>query len=239
MKNVLIIIAPFGFGPAANGLCVADCLANRAHLTLVTTGSAYTFISGAAPVGSRCLDGRIYDLFTNRDLFQFDLIVSINNVPAANALCKAGFGTRLVFFDTLLQWRGRTNIVKSDGTMLAYLVQDFPGAADRLRRCHAQNVQLVAPVVWKRKAPADRSSERRGATICLGGVTSPVVSWQSIRSQLLALLTATFEACSRHKLHLTVIGSEYLQELSVGNPESVSVRSRLLQVAKSRLIDQS
>lgn len=240
-KQILIIIAPFGFGPAAKGLYLADKLAVDACLTLVSTGSAYSLVNETALEGVRCLNGRIHELFTISDLTRFNLIISINNAPAVHILSKAGFGGKLVFIDDLLQWRGGIDDINTEGKMLAYLVQDFPGAAEHLHLCHsyAQSTQLIAPMIWSRSSHSDYSSVRQGITLCLGGVTSPLVNWHSIRDQIEALICATYESCKNHAQHLTVIGNQSLSELEIGSLDGIDVLGAVSPQVSSKLIARS
>lgn len=111
--------------------------------------------------------------FTVDDMAAFDLIVCIDNAPAARQLCRAGLGSRLVFVDDLLQWRAGAGDLVTEGPLQAYLVQDFPGAAQHLARCRAHRVELVAPVVWRSPAASVPERDRAGVTVCFGGGTSP------------------------------------------------------------------
>ena len=48
-KNVLIIAAPFGFGPASKALLIADALKGDANISILTDGDAFD-LCGKVPI---------------------------------------------------------------------------------------------------------------------------------------------------------------------------------------------
>jgi hypothetical protein len=93
--RVLIVAAPFGFGPAAKALILAHGLKDLADLTLFADREAWAFMDRHKPltVASRC--GIFGQVFSDRAALQeYDQIVSINHVPALVHLQALGLAKR-------------------------------------------------------------------------------------------------------------------------------------------------
>ncbi|MDA1076765.1 MAG: hypothetical protein O3A63_18735 [Proteobacteria bacterium] len=235
MKNVLVIIAPFGFGPASKGLYIAEQLSGLARLTLTSSGDAYDFIIRHAPIGTVCRSGRVNQLFTATEVSTFDLIISVNNGPSITSLTRIGLGPKVVFVDSLMHWRAGQDEIVAHQSILAYLVQDFPGAAKHPRTCQSEIFELVAPMVWRN--PDHRvAGDRHGALLCLGGVTSALVRWQDINEVIEGLVEGVLVTCRGLNLPLTVIGNDSLKELKVAQAEGISIRGAVDPHTSSDLI---
>ncbi len=215
--RVLIIAAPFGYGPAARALLLANALADLAAVTLLSSRDAYRFIAQHRAPPVRCLDGIFSRLYPSREaLAEFDTFISINNDPAVRHLVAMGLAERSIFVDSILPWRAEGAAAGFAQPIGAYLVQDFPGASRLLGACRAKRVELVAPMVWPRAtAPAARDDEVDGRRIALhfGGVTSPVVPWDAIRRPIGAMVSLVADLARRHRRELTVLGNRHLGSL--------------------------
>ena len=135
MRNrVLIIAAPFGYGPAARAMLIASALADLATVTLLSSRDAYRFIVRHRAPPVRCLEGIFSRLFPSREaLAEFDTFISINNDPAVRHLIAAGLAERTIFVDSILPWRAAREAAGFTQPIGAYVAQDFPGAKST---CH-------------------------------------------------------------------------------------------------------
>jgi hypothetical protein len=231
--RVLIIAAPFGYGPAARALLIANALADLATVTLLSSRDAYLFIERHRAPHVRCLEGIFSRLFPGRErLAEFDTFISINNDPAVRHLIAAGLAERTIFVDSILPWRAEGEAAEFAQPICAYVVQDFPGASSRLATCHAHRVELTAPIVWPRGAdPAARTAQdeatgARTIALHLGGVTSPVVPWEAIRRPIEAIVDLVVDLARQHQCELTVLGNRHLESLPInsGPPHGSGVR---------------
>jgi hypothetical protein len=210
-RNVLIVAAPFGFGPAARSLIVAEGLKDVADVSFFSDGDAHRFIEKYKPATSSCASGIFAQTFQNPGaLQQFDLFICVNQAPAFEHLGKLGRADRTVFLDSILRWRTEVAGTLVTGG-LAYLAEDYPGAEPHLDRGAAQRVELTAPLVW----PSERtpSGERRGITLHLGGATSPLAPWEAMARPIEMLAKHAADLARRHDTSLTVIGSAHLKRL--------------------------
>ena len=239
MKQVLILAAPFGFGPASKAIRLAQILSPAAQVTLVSAGDAHHFVADHAPAGTVCREGALSALYKAQDMRGFDLIVCVDNAPAARRLSRSEHASRVVFVDDLLQWRIGQDELGNKDPILAYLVQDFPGAAQHLPRCHARHVELVAPMVWGDAQAPVPASERSGLTLCIGGGTSPLVSWDHIRHPVARVLTAVWQVCRQLRMPLSVIGSASLSEFATRAPAQLKVLGSVSPARSSELIGAS
>ncbi|MCL4747969.1 MAG: hypothetical protein KJZ83_21545, partial [Burkholderiaceae bacterium] len=194
MKNIMIAAAPFGYGPAARALLIADALATRASVTLFTNRDAFRFVSRHAGPAQTCVEGVFHKSFPNTaDLERFDLFISVNNEPAVRHLIARGLAGKAIFVDSLLEWRAASGSGAFGEAILGYLVQDFPGAAARLGTCSARHVALTAPMVWN-ASPRCRvpDASPHGVVLHLGGVTSPLVGWDALREPIAKIVDQTW-----------------------------------------------
>lgn len=209
--NVLIVAAPFGFGPAVRALLVADGIKDIADVSFFSDGDACQFIEKYKSATSSCAKGIFGQAFrTSESLKQFDFFICINQAPAFEHLHKLGQAGRAVFLDCILHWRTEAAQTPPRGG-LAYLAEDFPGTAQYLDKSAAQRVELTAPLVWPRRDTAPKG--KRGITLHLGGVTSPLAPWEIMARPIETLARQVAELARQHGLPLTIIGSAHLKRL--------------------------
>ena len=209
--NVLIVAAPFGFGPAARSLIVAEGVKEIANVAFFSDGDAHRFIEKYKPEAALCLKGIFAQTFpTPESLKRFDLFICINQAPAFEHLSKLGREDQTVFLDSILRWRTEVAGMRPKGG-LAYLAEDYPGAAQYLDKSASQRVELIAPLVWPDRDSSDAG--RQGITLHLGGATSPLAPWEMIARPIEILATQAAELARRYDLSLTIIGSAHLKRL--------------------------
>jgi hypothetical protein len=210
--NVLIVAAPFGFGPAARSLIVAEGIKDIVDVSFFSDGDAYRFIEKYRPAASSCVKGIFAQMFpTSEALKQFDFFICVNQAPAFEHLGKVGRADRSVFLDSILRWRAEVAGASLKGG-LAYLAEDYPGAVQHLDKSAARRVELIAPLVWPGR-DGSPSATRRGIALHLGGATSPLAPWEVMARPLETLATQAAELARRHGSSLTIIGSAHLKRL--------------------------
>lgn len=239
MKKVLMIIAPMGFGPASKGLYIAEKLSLFTELTITTMGDAYDFVAKFAPNGVICQCGGITSLFTFTQISCFDIIISINNVPAVTELTRIGLGERVILVDSLLQWRQEKTKIRLYKPILAYLVQDFPGVGQCACTCQAQYIHLIAPVLWSTGQKLTQNRIRKGITLCFGGVTSVLVEWDDVKTLIKSLIMSTYEICKIIGIPLTVIGNDRLREFNIVDDDYLKILGMVDPVISYELIANS
>ena len=213
--RLLIVAAPFGFGPAAKSLIIAHGLQTFAEITISSDRDAYDFIARHKSSKTGCIRGPFSKTFVDlQSLSAFDCFVSINHFPAIQHLALHGLASRTIFLDSLLPWRTTEAQVAIPPRLLAYLVQDYPGAAGLLDRCTARTVALTSPLMWP-LAQDSRKDSRKEITLHLGGMTSPLATWEGIAGSIERLVSYVGELACQHGLTLTVIGSSHLKTLSL------------------------
>lgn len=221
LRRILIIAAPFGYGPAARALLIATALTDLAEVTVLSSRDAYRFIALNRAPQVRCREGIFSRLFPGRDaLAEFDLFISINNDPAVRHLVAAGLAERAIFVDSILPWRAAGAAAGFGQPIGAYLVQDFPGASRLLGTCRAHRVELTAPIVWPRdtggtvaRPPRHEGARLRRLVLHFGGITSPLVPWEVIRRPIEGMANLVADAARRHERELVVLGSRHLGSL--------------------------
>lgn len=223
--RVLIVAAPFGFGPAAKALLIADALAGVAEVTIFSNRDALRFVNRFKPPGVVSREGVFHAAFPDQPaLSAFDCFISINNEPAVHHLIAHGLQARTIFVDSILPWRSMNSPVGFREPILAYLVQDFPGAAAGLHRCHALTVELTAPMVWAQPGTARPSPKGMGSiTLHVGGVTSPLVGWDMLKQPIANILECTAGQTSRFLRSLSVIGSRHLASMDLVSTDGVEM----------------
>jgi hypothetical protein len=204
MKQILIIAAPFGFGPPSKALILAEYLRGRYKVSISSTGSAVEFLQANAPEDVDILQGLFRKAFATREtLTGFDAFISVNQVPALHHLAALGFAERSVFVDSISQWRAEFEPGSLPKGLLAHIVQDeFPeSASDRVR--HPASAVVTAPLLWPDEVrPA--TDERRGVLVHTGGMTSPTAGMDLISvitSDLIVPILASISGCG-HKVSL-------------------------------------
>lgn len=239
-KNILVIAAPFGYGPASIALLIADALAEGANVTILSNRDAYQFVDKYKKDGVRCREG-VFGLAYSRleDLAQFDSFISVSNEPAVHYLIQSGFSSRTVFVDCLLPWRSARSSGRFARNILAYLVQDYPGAARYLRECRADRVELTAPMVWNSGETGTRLGKEKSVIMQIGGVTSPLVSWEMIGKTIKEVIGGVIALSEQHGRHLTIIGSKHLNHIQTDRGREVSIRADVSPREAAALINSA
>lgn len=246
-KKLLIVAAPFGYGPAARALLLARGLADTADVTILSFGDAYRFIDRFKPGAVACREGGFRAAFPRAaELAPFTLVVSVNNEPAVHHLIELDLAARTVFVDSILPWRAAHSPITFAAPLCAYLVQDFPGVEASLAACHAHIVERVAPMVWSGAgaggaggAGASRQPPLGHVTLHLGGVTSPLVTWAMLRQPIEQIFLRTHELTRRFGRRLSVIGSRHLATLTPANADDVVIRADISPPETAELLGQS
>jgi hypothetical protein len=228
-KNIIVIAAPFGFGPAAKALMVGDSLVQAANITLFSAGDAFRFISRFCASGVSCLEGSFESVFPSpSDLDRFDYFISVDNEPAVHHLIRNGFAARTIFVDDILPWRFLNCQFGFAQDVLAILVQDFPGAIDCLSACRAKRTVLSAPMVWASRLHArEAQTARENIVLHLGGVTSQPVPWESVRGPVEYIVRCGIHLARQHGRRLRVIGSRHLLTLAQKEVPDVDIVAEL------------
>lgn len=222
-KRILIVAAPFGYGPAARALLIADALSGLVDVTFLSRGDALRFIERHRPASAAVVDGVFEVAFPERaDLAGFDSFVSVGNEPAVRHLIRQGLALRTIFVDSIVAWRNASAADAFDAEILAYLAQDFPGVEDCVHQCRARHVEVTAPIVWAGRRIV-RDPRPAGICLHLGGVTSPLVSWDRVRPSVEIMVERTRALASRSGRTLTVIGSEHLGTLAGADGDSLRI----------------
>lgn len=240
-RSVLIIAAPFGYGPAARALLVAQGLVDVADVTILSARDAYRFVERHKPDGVACRKGVFRKLFLSaNDLAAFDLFISINNEPAVLHLLDLGLAARTVFIDSVLPWRAASHPPESREPILSYLVQDFPGVRAHLAQCQAQTVALTAPMLWSKPHDGVRPPRPKGqVTLHVGGVTSPLVSWDMLRGPIEGFLARAHALTHSFGRRLVVIGSRHLGQWTQANAPDVAILGDISPPETAALIGRS
>lgn len=215
--RILVIAAPFGYGPAARALLISHALSEHAEISLFSNMDALRFIEHFLPPNATCRSGIFNKTYPEAaDLEDFDFFISVNNEPAIFHLIRLGFASRSIFVDSVLPWRSRHISPDFPEPIRAYLVQDFPGTGEHLASCQAHCVELVAPTIW---SSLDEDPQNRDAiepiTLHLGGVTSPVAGWQTQEPLVEAIAKAALMIARHYGRKLVLLGNSRLASLSV------------------------
>lgn len=240
-RKVLIVAAPFGYGPAAKALLVAQALADIADITIFSNRDAFRFVERFKSADVVCREGIFHTSFAHAaDLAPFDLFISINNEPAVHHLIDMGLEARTLFVDSILPWRSVHSPVGFRRPILGYLVQDFPGVASCLEQCRAQSVELTAPMVWGRPREDASGRQPRGEVILhVGGVTSPLVGWEMLRRPVAEILHRAISLTRKTRRRLTVIGSRHLDTLGAASGDDIRILGDISPPQTARLIGEA
>ena len=236
-KNVLIIAAPFGFGPASKALLIADALEGDANISILTDGDAFTFVAKYRSDSTKCLKGIFSRLYPDENsVGAFDFFVSVNNQPAVHHLARLGRAAQTIFHDSLLSWRanGLGNNSLPTG-LLAYLVQDYPGAKAYLGLCRTKHAALTAPLVWQ-NASGNQPIVQGNWILHLGGMTSLFADWESVRLPVLSIVSTVSDLALSSGRTLTVIGGNYLRNLETCRLPDINIRGDVSPAVSATLI---
>lgn len=217
--RLLVLAAPFGYGPASKALMVAKALSDEWEVTIFSARDAMRFIDRFRPQGVHCLGGVFQRALPGEaEMRAFDAFVSINNEPAVHHLVSHGQAGRTVFLDSILPWRSIHSPVGFGQSIRAYLVQDFPGADRCLHLCHAEVVRLTAPMVWTPATKKEITQPPGHVIVHLGGVTSPLVDWAMLDKPIAAIIKDVTGVAARYRRQVKVVGSRHLASMSSTDP---------------------
>ena len=187
MRRILIIAAPFGFGPSSKALILAEYLRGRFQVSISSMGSAVEFLQENVPEGVNIVQGMFRNVFPTREtLIGFDAFISVNQVPALQHLATLGFAEKSVFVNSISQWRAESEPSSLPEGLLAHIVQDefSDPASDRV--LHPANAVVTAPLLWPDEVRPDMG-ERQGVLVHTGGMTSPAAGVDLVRILLRSL----------------------------------------------------
>lgn len=238
MKKTLIVAAPFGYGPAAKAIHIAEHLAGRTDVTIVSAGDAYRLIRKYTDPSVTCLSGTFQSVFETYQLASHDVFISINNAPAVTYLADSGYQYRTVFIDSLLPWRVQNDPANWQLPIQAYLVEDFPGSEVFLSHCLAERVELVAPG-FCRRVYREPGTERGNITLALGGITSPLVTWEAAGIPVARIIEGVMDLSRQYGTPVTIIGSEHLRRFLDRENQDVEIMSAISPAQASKAISES
>jgi hypothetical protein len=170
LREVLIVAAPFGLGPASKALIIAEYLRGGHRLSFSAEEGPASFLRANAPPGAEVVVGRFRERFGAREsLAPFDVIISVNQMPALRHVCALGLARRAIFVDSLAGWRAEAEPEGAPEGLLAHVVQDeIPDPASP-RRPMPPGAVLCAPLVWP-STQASGAGVRRGVIVHAGGM---------------------------------------------------------------------
>ena len=199
-----------------------------------------TFVEKYRSDNTKCLKGIFSRLYPDeKSVGTFDFFVSVNNQPAVHHLARLGRAAQTVFHDSLLSWRAKglgNNFPPTE--LLAYLVQDYPGAQTFLGLCKAKHVALTAPMIW-RNASSNQSIVQGNWTLHLGGMTSLLADWESILVPVLSVVLTVSDLALRCGRTLTVIGGGHLKKLEAAHLQGIRIRGDIGPAVSASLIASS
>lgn len=213
--KILIIAAPFGFGPSSKALILAKGLSPLGSVTIQLDGDALGFVEQFKAPDVALVPGQFSQVYGDGTaLAGFDLIVSINHAPALATLGGLGLLDKTVFLDSLFQWRSSNFGNASPPGLLAFLAQDYPGTEDTLDPGMAKRVLKTAPLLWPWKA-STQEQRKQGLTLHLGGLTSPLAGWGEISETVREVVGLAYAQARRYRRSLTVVGNQRIKDLGM------------------------
>jgi hypothetical protein len=207
MKRILIIAAPFGFGPSSKALILAEYLRGRYRVSISSMDNAAEFLRATAPESVDIVPGLFKKTFPTRGtLSVFHAFIAVNQVPALQHLAALGFAERSVFVDSLAQWRAESEPASLPKGLLAHIVQDeFPEPASG-RIEHPVNAAVTAPLLWPDEVHLGMDA-RQGILVHTGGMTSPVAGIDPVSTITLELIGPIIESIARHGHEVMLLGN--------------------------------
>ena len=241
MKQILIIAAPFGFGPSSKALILAEYLRGRYQVSISSMGSAVEFLQANAPEGVNIVHGQFRKAFPTREtLTGFNAFISVNQVPALQHLTTLGFAERSVFLDSISQWRAESEPGSLPKGLLAHIVQDeFPDpASDRVR--HPASAVVTAPLLWPDEIrPA--MGERKGVLVHTGGMTSPAAGVDLVSVVTSKLIAPILKSIAGYGHKVSLLGNADIfrglpRTLGVNVLGSISPASAFQAIGETKLL---
>lgn len=186
-KSVLIVAAPFGFGPASKAWLLSEALHTRYALTVNVQGPAAEFLRANLAPGIRLAQGKFGSCFPDAAaLAGYDAFVAINHVPALRQLDDRGLIDRAIFIDSLSHWRTEVEGSGYPQGLLAHLVQDYPASSRAAASPPQPGAITVAPMMAP-GAKETRPAERSGIVVHTGGLTNSLPSGDTFARAVSAL----------------------------------------------------
>jgi len=238
MKRIVIVAAPFGYGPASKALQIADHLSAMAEITIISKGDAFQFLKKFSHPTVTCLQGTFDEVF-RQVRADSDCYISIGNVPAVEVLIAAGLQNKLVFVDSLFPWRMQFDPPRWLHSIQACLVEDFPGVSVKLSGIHAHRVEVVAPLIRKPDCIPGLSARNSTITLALGGVTSPLVRWTTVKDTVSKLVSGVITQAGENNKKIQIAGSANLQTLVAELDKDICVMGDVSPAEMIKLISQS
>jgi hypothetical protein len=208
MKHVLLIAAPFGFGPGSMALALAEYLHGKYRVSICTSGSAADFVAANAGEGVQVIRGVFRNVFATREsLAAYGAFIAINQVPALRHLAALGLGGVSIFLDTLAEWRAEYDREPLPGGLLGHFVQDELHGPDGRRAAHPTGAVVVGPVLWPPEGVPAVARERRGILVHTGGMTSPLAGHDPVNVIAAQLVWPIVLAIAARGERVTVMGN--------------------------------
>ncbi len=205
MKRALIVVAPFGFGPASKALTIADYLRDRYHVAFASSGSPVEFIRTWAPQQATVFSGIFKNTFATRSsLNEFDCFLAVNQLPAITHLGELGLAGRSILVDSLAQWRAESCASPLPKDLLAYIVQDE--LKSHARSPLPAGAVVTAPILWpdNELVPLSR---RKGVLLHVGGMTSPVARLDHVTRIVTEFIGPLVDLMAEANQQITILGN--------------------------------
>ena len=219
-QKILIVAAPFGFGPIVKALALAHKLKVGYDVTIFTSGAPAEFLSRHIEPGVSMLDGRFSVTFARQDLLlPFHRFICVGQLPALNHIISAGLGQRAIFIDSTSQWRQQVgdellpasaasdastqgDVVHSE--IAAYIIEDELPELDSSRSIRADAL-VVSPILWETNRSFGTSLEGH-IVFHTGGLLSPSAHTELVRLYIHTILLPLLQALSAIGIPVIVIG---------------------------------
>ncbi len=219
MKNILIIAAPFGLGPAVKAHILASAFIDCFNVSIFTAGHAAAFLRKHVQTEVCVLDGQFRASFPERGALEaYDGFVCIGQVPALQHIRSLGLGGKCVFVDSTAQWRQQvhehvnTPTFEADSAKKGIVSDAFAGyfienelpeyGFERKPDSHAT---FISPIVWHGAGVAS-STAFESIVFHTGGLFSPAVRPHLVRAYIDRILLPLLAVLSRSSLPVTVLG---------------------------------
>ncbi len=241
MKRILIIAAPFGFGPASKALSIAEYLRERYLTAFSTAGNSVEFLRGSAARRSKIYSGNFKVLFPTREsLKEFDGFIAINHLPAIAQLSALGLASRSILVDSLATWRSKLSEPPLPADLSAYVVQDELREDDAHRPNRPANARVTAPILWPDEDEVPLT-ERHGVLLHVGGMTSPNANADSAKRITCEFIAPLVESLAQANQQTTILGNaEVLNSVQFASSSkllaNVSPRAALDAIGRARLL---
>ncbi len=241
MKRILIIAAPFGFGPASKALSIAEYLRERYLTAFASSGNSVEFLRSCATRRTKIYSGNFKNLFpTHENLKDFDGFIAINHLPAIMQLGALGLASRSIFVDSLATWRSKLSEPPLPTDLSAYVVQDELREDDVHRPSRPAGALVTAPILW----PDDDEvplAERHGVLLHVGGMTSPNASADSMKRIACEFIAPLVEMFAQANQQTTILGNaEILNSVQFAAPSKLlgnaSPRTALDAIGQAKLL---